>query len=817
MSTIWVKEFTGGLNTTRIAETTQGGSLVRALEGHINRGGEFEKRAKFAPEYTLPAGTKGLAHTNLGLYVFGHIAPPTMPTGVSYMRLQHPDGVTALSRVLSFDLYAGKIYVVGEFADGGRYHFYDGVRIAAWYDGRSRASFNVTAGGVNAATAAVGSFEVTGGTLNAGVNEVTDITIDGVSIISATDVDHTGNNATTAAAIAAAITGHTSSPNYTATSDGQTVYVTAAATGTTPNGKAIVVSVAGDVTVGNQVNMAGGAGATTATLSDLKVDGVSIIGSPVVWATSNSNMAALIAAAVNSHTSSPDYTATSDGVTVSIVAGDAGSGPNERAVAFTLANGLAVDNSTTLALAGGTDTIDGTAATGSFTVTGGTSSPGVNKLTNLTINGVAIINAAVDWTTSHTVTAAAIASAINGHTSSPNYTATSDGAVVTVTAAGHSDFGVAVNGQSLTATLGGDFTVGNSQAMAGGIDEQQTFVPGTFVKTIGSRVHSVSGPNEHFSGIQQPTRWTTDVIGAGFIDMSTQAGGAEDLVALAKYQQWVAVFAESAIQIWFFDSDPTQNKQIQVLANTGTASARSVTQFGDNDLFYLSESGLRSLRARDASNSAATSDIGVPVDTLITEKLRALSADERAQVIGLIEPRDGRFWLIMRNQIFVFTFFPSAKVSAWSIYTPFHYVNGTKTTFSVDDAVVWNRRVYLRSGETIFCYGGLATGGAYDATQAEGWMPYLDAGTPSVQKAWTGIDAAVRGSWEIRASYVPTETGLTIDEPLATITETTYSNENVGIQGMSTHVSLRFKSVGEGAALLSSMAVHFVGDEKGAA
>ena len=109
MGTIWVREFTGGLDTRRMPATTSGGVLIKAVDGHINRGGEFEKRAAFVHKYRLPANvTKGLAAGKSGLFVFGDAAPPTMPSGVTYQRLQHPDGSTALSRVLSYDLYAGK-------------------------------------------------------------------------------------------------------------------------------------------------------------------------------------------------------------------------------------------------------------------------------------------------------------------------------------------------------------------------------------------------------------------------------------------------------------------------------------------------------------------------------------------------------------------------------------------------------------------------------------------------------------------------------------------------------------------------------------
>lgn len=814
MATIWVREFKGGLDARRIPETSAGGTLVRGYDGHIDSGGQFEKRSKFDPAYTLPTGqTKGLAFDSAGIFAFGDGAPPSMPSGVSYQRLQHPDGSTALSRVLSFDLYAGKIYVVGEFADGGRYHFYDGVRVPAWYDGRSRASFNVTGGAVNPATAAVGSFEVTGGTSNPGVNKVSDIKIDGVSIISGA-VNHTGNNATTAAAIATAINSHSSSPDYTATSVGQQVIVTAASTGVGVTGKAIVVTAAGDVTTGNSVVMAGGAASTTSTLSDLKVDGVSIINAPVVWATSDTNMAALIAAAINSYTSSPDYTATSSGTTVNIISGTAGSSPNGRSVVLTTAYGLSTDAAPGLALAGGTDATSATAASGSLTVTGGTSSPGVNKLTDLKINGVSIINAAVDHTGNNTTTATAIASAINSHTSTPDYTAVAAGAVVTITAV---STGAAVNGQSIVPTVGGNLTVGNLQAMSGGTAAGPTYVPGTFVKTIGSRMHSVSGANEHFSGIGQPTQWTTDVVGAGFIDMSTYTSGAEVLKALAEYQSWVAVFAERVVQIWAFDSDPTLNKKVQVLRNTGTASPQSVTQFGDNDLFYLDESGVRSIRARDASNAAATTDMGSPIDKLITAKLRSMTTTEREQVVGLINPIDKRFWLVMKDEIYVFTFFEGSKISAWSIYRPFYYVDGVKTTFTIDAAVVFQRRVYLRGGDKIFVYGGLSTGLAKDATPAIAKSPFLDGGSPSVSKKWTGFDAAMRGLWKVSASFRVDETGATVEEEIGRYFNTTYSEPGKPALGESTHIALLFESIGDGEAILSSFAVHYEGDQPDAA
>lgn len=573
MGEIWVREFTGGLDTRRMPETTSGGVLIQATDGHITRGGEFEKRAALVPQYVLPDGTVGLAYTRLGIFVFGSGAAPALPPGVSYQRLQHPDGVSTLIDVPSFDLYKGKIYAVGEFSDGSRQHYYDGVLVADWVDGRARATFRVTAG------------------------------------------------------------------------------------------------------------------ASGSSISGITVNGIAIISSSVNWSTSNATTATAIAAAINTATSSPEYTAIAVADQVVILAANAGAAENGKVVIVTLVSGFGITPADGIAMASGTDLTD-------------------------------------------------------------------------------------------------------------------TFEPGTFVRTIGSKMYSVSGPNMHFSGIQLPTGWTTDNVGAGFIDMSSQASGSEELKALAKYQNNVAVFAETIIQIWYVDPDPSLNRQSQVLNNTGTGSPLSVTQFGDNDLFYLNESGLRSLRARDASNAASTTDIGVPVDTLVIDTLSNLSADERERVVGLIEPRDGRFWLCMKDKIFVFSFFSGAKVSAWSVYNP---------GFSVEQAIVFGRRVYLRSGNTIYVYGGLGNDAVYDDTEAVAQTPYLDADKPWLPKNFAGFDMAATGEWKVFVAMNPNN--LAAQDAVGTISDvianTTFNDGKIPGGGSSTHFSLIFKSQNDGAAKLGSCVIHY--------
>ena len=690
MGQIWIREFLGGLDARRLPETTPGGVLIQGQDGHITRGGEFEKRAAFVPTYELPPGTVGLHKQKAGLIVFGNGPTPSgMPSGIAYQRLQHPDGPDIeLINVPSVDLYSGRVYAVAEFADGSRFHYYNGVRVEDWFDGRARTTFRVVNGVATSATAAQGSITILAGSTGVG-NQITNVQINGVSIIN-TPVSFNTSNSGTATSLAAAINGFSSTPDYTATAAGATVTVTAVTPGTASNGPIVVIE-GGDVDT-STVAMSGGAAAVSSSLADLTIDGVSIIDSPVIWTTSNSQMAQAIADEINTAISDPEYQAVAVDDQVIILANDAGIAPNGKSVVTSASSGLALSPATGLTMA----------------------------------DGVALAD---------------------------------------------------------------------------------VYAPGTFVKTIGAKMYSTSGPNLHFSGIQQPTQWTTDAVGAGFIDMSSYESGSEELKAVARYQNNIAIFSESNVQIWFVDPDPALNRQSQVLNNTGTVSPRSVTQFSDNDLFYLSESGLRSLRAREATNSASTTDIGVPIDSLIAEKLRTMSQAQRNAVVGLIEPQEGRFWLIMGQDIFVFSFFSGAQVSAWSRYKTSTNLDGVIDTFTVVGAVVYNRRVYLRAGDTIYVYGGLGMNPQYDDTQAIAQIPYLDADDPTRSKNWQSIDAAAQGLWTYTAA-MRTKNPEAQDK-VATIDGSSFGDGSVAMAGQSTHISVIAKTQGPGYARLGSFIIHY--------
>jgi hypothetical protein len=322
--------------------------------------------------------------------------------------------------------------------------------------------------------------------------------------------------------------------------------------------------------------------------------------------------------------------------------------------------------------------------------------------------------------------------------------------------------------------------------------------PGALL-TYQEKVFAGAGPVLFFSAIADPTNYNPASAGAGFIDLSTHTRGADEVTALARYQDFAAIFARRTIQIWFFDPDPTLSRQIQVLENTGTTAPKAVVPFGDTDVFYLDQSGIRSLRSRDISNNAFTTDIGSPVDPLVVADLCSCPTQKAASVI---EPLDGRLWMSLRNRIYVFSYFPAARISAWSTYEP---------GFSVDDLVVFADRVYARAGDDFYVYGSQSGPYQYsDTVQAEAWLPYLDADRPSQAKMIHGIDASCRGQWEIRVGLEPER--FEASDLIARVTGQTFNLQRVPVEARGNHIGLRFKSEAPVSAtqpaVLSSVVIH---------
>ena len=328
--------------------------------------------------------------------------------------------------------------------------------------------------------------------------------------------------------------------------------------------------------------------------------------------------------------------------------------------------------------------------------------------------------------------------------------------------------------------------------------------------TFKQKLQVSAGPVVYFSALKAPTTFddeSTDPpgTGAGFIDFSFEVGAANDVFAQAVYDESVAFFSEDSILIWSLAADLDTAAQRQRLEGVGTRESMSPQGFAGGDILFLHTSGIRSLRARDSSRYATTTDIGTPIDDAVVEQYRALSPLQRRLACSVIEPRTGNIWLALGDRIFVLSYHQANKIAAWTIYRP---------GFVVDHMTVYDGRVYLRSGLDVYVYGG--AGAALDPYSysadvvAEAWLAYLDADRPTQVKHVNGVDTAVRGTWAIRLSYDPEN--LHASDHIATVTNTSYMGDRIPVSGASTHIGVRLSSQSPAGptlpARVSSFAIH---------
>lgn len=490
---------------------------------------------------------------------------------------------------------------------------------------------------------------------------------------------------------------------------------------------------------------------------------------------------------------------------------------------------------------------DAVSAQAQFQITTGATDDGggppvvYNGLTSLEVSDgpTELLNAAVTWAGSASATAGAVVSSINAATGTHGYSAGFTGNLVTVYAP--SADGSAANGRTLAfvndagvqPTLISNFAAGVTSSGGTGKRYLVEFpAPGTrdafkitvtyegrtyrfgasqvaglvpkAAVTLKGKVYFIQGSYLYFSALNDATSFDDEAGTAGFINLRNEFFGADELTGLGVYQSNLAIFARRQVFIYYVDQDPALNRQLQVLNNTGTLAPQSVVSVGDVDVFYLSDTGVRSLRARDSSNLATVSDVGTPVDDLIVEALRTLPEEQIETAIGFIEPNDGRYWLRLgEDMIYVFTTFAASKVAAWTKY---------ETPFDVQDFALFQGRLYTRGGDDaendhVYLHGG-ENNDEWDDSVATVILPFMDAKAPADRKVWCGFDGVFEGAWKV---YLATN----MQDPdryelIGVLDGSTFDIGKIAVAGESTHAAIKLVHDTAEYARIGPIALHYV-------
>jgi len=331
-----------------------------------------------------------------------------------------------------------------------------------------------------------------------------------------------------------------------------------------------------------------------------------------------------------------------------------------------------------------------------------------------------------------------------------------------------------------------------------------TGIQPTFVTTFGNRVHFVAGTVWYFSGINAPTLYNDpNGIGNGFINLTDFYASPQQTQSMAAYQGRLAVFARDNIQIWLTDPDPTQFTIVQTLENIGTNAPFSVQSIGDLDVFFLYDTGIRSLRVRDSSLNGFIVDIGSPIDALIQDKLLASTSTQIQQACSVVDPSANRYWLFLTDTIYVLSYFPGSKIIAWSTYSPTYSNGGVQTAFTPQFFFTYQGQVYCRAGDAFYLYGG-ANNNTYDNAVASWATSYLSLKSPGNMKQFRSVGMAMEGSWQFSVSTDPMQgTSSLIFDSTGDSYSNTYDSSRKSFSKRGSHVQFSAVTTDSNPAVFS--------------
>jgi hypothetical protein len=334
-------------------------------------------------------------------------------------------------------------------------------------------------------------------------------------------------------------------------------------------------------------------------------------------------------------------------------------------------------------------------------------------------------------------------------------------------------------------------------------------------------MYGLSGRNLFFSAVGDPTIWqdpppdsSGNVAhnGSGFINIGANDADSENLRSMEVYYDKMAIFSALSCQLWFLDPDPSLNQYYQTLRDAGTLAPSSVRQYVANDVYFLGTHGIRSLRARDLTTTAAVADVGSPIDPVVQDIINA-----RGQLWGtywtkaILSPRTGRIWLAMQDRIYILSNWASPNISAWSVYIPEFTIDNQHVVFS--DPYV----VLLATDKRVFRFGSQGDL-VYDSCPVVVTTPFLSFDKPATFKFYQGFDAICSNNpsstWNVQASFDPTQATTPFDQ-ICTIDGPTIMDGRIPISGRGTHIQLQITHQASGPATFSKLFIHYAPAETG--
>ena len=282
----------------------------------------------------------------------------------------------------------------------------------------------------------------------------------------------------------------------------------------------------------------------------------------------------------------------------------------------------------------------------------------------------------------------------------------------------------------------------------------------TVAVALASKIFSGDSDITRYCATARPLDWTSS-DDAGFLPTGLQQSNANSVAVLAPYRSNLGFFNASCFQNWQVDPDPAamaQLDQIDGIGSTEFGAAQPVA----NDLFYLSQRGVRSVSISGGTKNESSGDIGEPIDALVLEAYDwALANDGR--ILSTYLPGAGQYWLAFPGYpddvgedgetyttVFVLTL--GGGKGKWSRYV---------YPFTISGFAQLGNDLYIRHGDFVnkVVKGTYTdhTGVSAVAFAGEVRWAYLDNGQPGGDKHLLGLDLVATGTPSVSIGYDQTD------------------------------------------------------------
>lgn len=283
------------------------------------------------------------------------------------------------------------------------------------------------------------------------------------------------------------------------------------------------------------------------------------------------------------------------------------------------------------------------------------------------------------------------------------------------------------------------------------------------VTKAAERIFAINGETVRYSAAGAPRDWTTS-SDAGFLPVGLRQGTKEGCTAVGTFQEKLVVFFRESSQLWSVAVDPSANEFIKRIPGIGIDdSPLSIDEFA-LDLCFLSPYGVRSMTVAQNVDRIDDTDLGVPIDSLITQDIATSAAQpDRVQTFGVWINELGQYWLVFdggaTSKVWAYSFSRSSKIACWSEYTFPVKFTGIATL---------NGKVYLRSASDLYELSAASHIDDVDLIDVEVQMAFQDAKAPGVGKQFFGMDAVFEGSPDVSFKFNPRDTSVeTISQTLS--------------------------------------------------